>query len=61
MANDRAKYAEIYGRSRPATAAATGLPHACADAALSIDAMQIVPDRGAAEAARLLRPAAAPC
>jgi SAM-dependent methyltransferase len=58
-ARDRAaaKHPSVGAEYRNADMTATGLPDACADAALSIDAMQIVPQRRAAfrEAARLLR------
>jgi ubiquinone/menaquinone biosynthesis C-methylase UbiE len=54
------KHPSVAAEHRVADVTATGLPDACADAALSIDAMQIVPERAAAfrEVARLLRPSA---
>jgi cyclopropane fatty-acyl-phospholipid synthase-like methyltransferase len=55
-----AKHADVTAEYRIADMTSTGLPAASADAAMSIDAMQIVPSRISAfhEAARLLRPSA---
>jgi cyclopropane fatty-acyl-phospholipid synthase-like methyltransferase len=54
------KHPSVTAEYHDADMTATGLPSACADAALSIDAVQIVPQRAAAfrEAGRLLRPGA---
>ncbi len=54
------RYGQVAAEYRVADMAATGLPDAFFDAAMSIDALQLVPDRLAAfrECARVLRPSA---